>query len=328
MTREEQEQTKLENQTKRINETVLLCTEFLLTNASDIDLANKTGISSSTVGRRLTITNKEYIYKSYDMVVENLKNAGVKEEDIPKKSTELFELIQTRRHENLLKGKALGGQTTLLNHVYLKDESAKFQGVTKLSLSAFYTDPTKQYKFLINAALYFRLHLDTLSTLFQIEEKELLENILRVGSDNYEALKTLLYHDNRSQEDARIEFVNYYRELLEAVRHKNQEEKKRLIALIGDNKAINLRKKIQEDKKNSNHISLSEEDIEVLIRYQLKYSLTTGDIAYIFDINRSNLQKRITKFLEDKTDLNNQYENLLAYNENRYKTATGGYRGK
>lgn len=326
MTRDEQEQIKLENQLKRINETVLLCTEFLLTNASDIDLGNKTGISSSTVGRRLT--NQVYIYKSYDMVVENLKNAGFKEEQIPKKATELFELIQTKRHENLLRGKALGGQTTLLNHVYLKDETSKFQGVTKLSLSAFYTDPTKQYKFLIHSALYFRLHLDTLSVLFQIEEKELLENILRIGSGNYDALKTLLYHDNRSQEDARNEFVNYYRELLEAVRHKNIEEKKRLITLISDEKAINLRKKIQEDKKISNHIYLSEEDIEILIRYQLKYSLTVKDIAYIFDINRSNLQKRIAKFLEDKIDLKNQYENLLIYNESKYKSVNGGYRGK
>ena len=48
MTREEQEKRKLENQNKRVEETVLLCTEFLLSNASDIELSEKTKISSLT----------------------------------------------------------------------------------------------------------------------------------------------------------------------------------------------------------------------------------------------------------------------------------------
>lgn len=326
MTRDEQKQIKEQNELKRINETALLCTEFLLTNASDIELSNKTGISSSTVGRRLI--NQNYIYKAYDIVKENLINMGLKEEQIPQKTTELFELIQTKRHENLLRGKALGGQTTLLNHVYLKDNEAKFQGVTKLSLNAFYVDVNKQYKFLINAALYFRLHLDTISLLFQIDEKELLDNMLSMGSDCYDSLKALFYNDNKSQDIARKEFVKYYRELLEAIRHKDIEEKKRLISLIGDTNAVNLKNKIKESKNKEGYINLTDDDIEVLIKYQLKYSLTSKDVSYIFDINRANYQKRVNQLLENKNDLKNEYENLIIYNESKYKNNFGGKRGK
>lgn len=325
MTRDEQKQIKEQNELKRINETALLCTEFLLTNASDIELSNKTGISSSTVGRRLT--NQDYIYKAYDIVKENLINMGLKEEQISKSSKELFEIIQTKRHDNLLKGKALGGQTTLLNHVYLKGEDTLFQGSVKISLNAIYSTVQEQYRFLINAALYFHLHLDTLSLLFQIDEKELLNNMLKYGSRCYDSLKTLLYHDTKDQSVAKLNFVNYYRELIEAIRHKNMETRNKLIALIGDKKAIELNKRIKETKNNNIVISLNEEDIVTLIQYQLKYLLTTKDIAYMFNLDRNNYQRRVASYLENNLELKNDYEALIAYNEHKYKRGNGRYHG-
>lgn len=325
MTREEQEQIKLENQNKRIDETVLLCTEFLLTNLSDIELSNKTGISSSTVGRRLT--NQSFIYSSFPKVKENLLKSGLKEEQIPKSSEELFELIQTKRQENLLKGKALGGQTTLLNHIYLKGPDTLFQGSTKLSLNAIYSTTLEQYKFIINASLYFRLHLDTLSKLFQIEEKELLDNMLRYGNRCYESLKTLFYHDSKDQNIARIEFMNYYREMLDAIRHKNLNEKSRLTNIISDKNASLLLTKIKMAKEKKLSISLSNEDIETLIKYQLKYYITTRDVAYMFLIDRNNYQRRVTNYLEENLELKKEYESLMAYNEYKYKKGNGRYHG-
>lgn len=317
MTIEERERKKLEDYNKRLNETILLCTEFLLTNLSDIDLSKKTGISSSTVGRRLTKINQEYIIVSYDRVVENLKSAGISEEEIPKTSMELFELIQKKRQENLEKGKALGGQTTFLNHVYVRGDNGEFQGVKKLSLNAIYTDTIKQYKFLINAALCFRLHLDTLSVLFQLEENELLQNMLNHG--NYDALTTLFYHDGKDQNVARIEFMNYYREMLEAIRNKNSKEQARLINIISDKNALLLNKRIKEAKENDLSINLSEEDIEVLIRYQLKYYLSARDIAYIFSLDRSNYQRRVTSYLAAYPELKTDYEDLMTWNEYKYR---------
>lgn len=317
MTRDEVEKRKLENIQKRLDETVMLCIEFLLTNASDIDLATRMGMSSSTVGRRLT--NQTVIVEAYESVKQKLLNAGLKNEEIPESGEDLFNTIAKKRQENLLRGKALGGQTTLINHVYLKEDNAKFNGVTKLSLSAFYSDIEKQYRFLANAALYFRLHLDTLSNLFQIDEKEILDNMIRICPGSYDALKILFYHDTKNQDIARVEFMNYYRELLDAVRSKNMDDKKRLIALIGDSKAVELKKNRQSGNK------LSEDDIGVLIRYQLKYALTVHDIAYIFEIDRNNYQKRINTYLSDKDNLRYEYECLIDYNKSKY--VSGGRHG-
>lgn len=314
MTRDEVEQRRLLNiqkAQKRLEETILLVIEFLVTNASDIDLAKKVGMSSSTVGRRLT--NQSVVMESYNAVKENMLKMGFKEDKIPQSAEELFDTIHKKRQENLLRGKALGGQTTLINHVYLKGEDTLFKGATKLSLNAFYSDKEKQYRFLANAALYFRLHLDTLSTLFQIEEKEILDNMIRICSSSYDALKILFYHDTKDQNVARINFMNYYRELLDAVRNKKLDDKKRLISLIGDSKAINLKKNRCPGDK------LSDNDIEILIRYQLKYALTNHDIAYIFEIDRNNYVKRVTKFLSDKDNLRHDYECLMDFNSLKYQ---------
>lgn len=302
--------------TKRREETILLCIKFLETNASDKELSEMTNISSSTVGRRLT--NKAYIEIVYSLVKEGLIENGFKEE-IPENGEKLFELIAKKRQDNLLRGKAIGGQTTLLNHVYLKDEQGKFEGSAKLSLEVFYRDKEKQYKFLINAALHFRLHLDTLQSLFNIPEKELLDNMITVGSNVYEHLKILFYHDSTNQEKARRNFVMYYHDLLEALRHKNRDEQARLLSIIGDSKAVSLKKKIRECNLKNEKLTLSEEDIETLLKYQLKYMLSGHEISYVFDIDRKNYNKRIQTFLEMHEDYRERYETLADYNTYKYK---------
>ena len=113
--------------------------------------------------------------------------------------------------------------------------------------------------------------------------------------------------------------MNYYRELLDAVRHKDAEEKKRLISIIGDSKAAELK------KRHKTGEPLTEEDIEILIKYQLKYALTSHDVAYIFEIDRNNYQKRVYKFLDANEQLRKEYECLINYNSSKY--TSGGRRG-
>lgn len=311
MTREEQENRKLENQLKRIEETVLLCTKFLLTNASDIELSNMTLISSSTVGRRLT--NKGNVIQAYDAVKKNLLEASWSEEEIPKDGIELFELIAKKRQENLLRGKSLGGQTTLLNHVYNKGADGKFEGSTKIELSVIYKEIENQYKFMVHAALTFRLHLDTLSNLLQIDENELLENMIRLVPNSYNAITYLLYHDVNEQTIARQEFLSYYRELLNAIRTKDIEEKKRLISIVTDFNVAQIRKKHQLGDP------LSEQEIEAILKYQIKYALTQEEISLMFDINRANYSKRVEKIIQKNLGLKTKYEYLSDYNVYRFK---------
>lgn len=313
MTREEQENRKLENQIKRVNETALLCTEFLLTNASDIELSTKTGISSSTVGRRLT--NKDNVLLAYDEVKDNLLEKGQDIEDIPATGSLLFDLIVQKRQENLLRGKSLGGQTTLLNHVYIKSEEGKFDGSTKIKIDVIYKGLESQYRFIVHAALTFRLHLDTLSQMLQIDENELLENMIRIVPSAYDAITSLLYHDVNDQEKARNEFLSYYRELLNAIRTKDIEEKKRLINVISDSKVAEIR------KNHNPGDALSDEDIEAILKYQVKYSLTQDETTLMFGINRANYNKRLERVLLNNPSLRQKYEYLSDYNAKKFKEA-------
>ena len=313
MTREEQEKRKSENINRRINETAILCAEFLLTNESDIELSQKTGISSSTVGRRLT--NKNTISLAYDEIKEKLIENGKNEEDIPLSGSLLFDLISRRRQENLLRGKSLGGQTTLLNHVYNKTADGKFDGSTKIKIDVIYKDLNNQYRFIVHAALTFRLHLDTLSQLLQIDENELLENMIRIVPNAYDALKYLLYHDVNDQEMARGEFLSYYRELLNAVRTKDVEDKKRLIAVVSDARVAEIRK-----KREPGGI-LSDEEMEAIVIYQVKYALTQDAVTAMFDINRGNYSKRLERILANNLSLKQKYDYLSDYNQFKFKEA-------
>jgi len=313
MTREEQEQRKLANQLKRVNETTLLCTEFLLTNESDIELSQKTGISSSTVGRRLT--NKENISLAYEDIKEKLVEKGQKEDEIPTTGSLLYDLISKRRQENLLRGKSLGGQTTLLNHVYSQTSDGKFDGSTKIKIDVLYKDIDNQYKFIVHAALTFRLHLDTLSQMLQIDENELLENMIRIVPNAYDAIKYLLYHDVNDQNIARGDFLNYYRELLNAIRMKDIDEKKRLISVVSDSKVAEIRKKHEPGDV------LTDEEFEAIVTYQVKYGLTQELVTAMFDINIANYNLRIGRVLTNNPKLRQKYDYLSEYNKFKFKEA-------
>ena len=113
----------------------------------------------------------------------------------------------------------------------------------------------------------------------------------------------------------------YYHSLLNAARNKDLEERKRLVALIGDSKAVELKKRRNPGDK------FTEEDLETLIRYQLKYALTATDLAYIFEINRSTFQKNVKKFLEGREELKKEYEYLMDYNNLKRDNLIGVRRG-
>ena len=202
----------IEQEEKIIEETKLLLKLFLETNASDISLSNITGISSSTVGRRLS--NKANFISIFG--------------DEGKK---IYEEVKRRRQENLKKGKALGGQTTLLNHVYIKNEDGKFQGSTRLRLDLVYPDIASQYKFLAHATMHFNLSLNTLGELFNINEEDLINNLIKYNLKYAEILNNILY-SKENDDIGRAFFLNYYRDLLNALKKKDKGELQNLIIMI------------------------------------------------------------------------------------------------
>ena len=300
MTREE------EYLQRRMEEAVQLCTEFLLTNSSDIDLASKTGISSSNVGRILT--NKELIEQAYPEIKRNLLELGYNENLIPENGTELFKFIRKKRQENLMNGKRSGSQTTFLNYMEFSDDDKKNSILAKTFLNKIYPTEEKQYKFLAHCMLFFKLHLYKVGNLFQIDENTLYENINKYCPNLGKYLEKLFIYNKKNQDEAFKNFFEYYKNLFSAVKANDENEVKKLFAMIGDSKAAELKR----TRKKGDLIS--EEDIETLVMYQLKYSLTINDIAKSFNIQRAHYSIRVGKFLEKNKELEEDYRNLYNYN--------------
>lgn len=278
---------------KIIRETKELVELFLKTNASDLELCKMTNISSSTVGRRLT--NKENILIAF-----------------PEGGVEIFELVSKKRQENLAKGKALGGQTTLLNHIYTLDENGKFTGCSKIRLDVIFNQKENQDKFFIHLILYFRLHLDTIQELFQFTDEK-LNNLLNLTGRFHYALNFLFEHDTKNQRIAKENFIAYYRELINAVRLKDIDKKKRLINLVTDAKAVEIK-----NNRKSGEV-LSNDELETLIRYQIKYALAAKDMSVTFNVSRAHYNKIVINFLDNNKELKSDYESMADYFNLNYK---------
>lgn len=271
-----------EQEAKMLEETKLLVDLFLKTQESDIDLEKRTGISSSTVGRRLT--NKKRIIQVYGYKI----------------GEEIYNQVMGIRKNNLQKGKKIGGQKSMLNNVYVKDKNGKFSGSTKLRIDVIYDDELLQKHFLFHLALTFKAKPKTIADLFQIDEKKLLEDLIGVSMGGYNSLLNLIYHDNSDQELVKQNIISYYRELLYAISKKENEEKIRLINMVSDEKASLVKKSLEDGTVNT--ASLTDEEVEVLFRYQIKYALSVTEVANTFGLDAKIYEMRISslKALEEE----------------------------
>lgn len=282
-----------EQETKIREEIVLLVDLFLKTNASDIDLEKETGISSSTVGRRLT---------DYNRFLAVFPNG----EEIYKKVAEL-------RQKNLNDGKRIGGEIAKINFI---DEISKTYGMAKLRLEVFAKDEEKQWQYLMHIALTYRAKLPLLSELFQIPENILYENLIKYNRNSFRSLNYLFKYDysaldeEASQENARNNILQFYKDLLRAKRKNDINETRRLNYSISDIEAKNIIKKFKE----KNIGDLTDEDIGIMLNWQLKYAALSRQVSQVFGISQRNYIDRIKKYLVGKDELQRKYEYLADFN--------------
>ena len=269
---------------KIVAETRLLVDLFLKTNLSDEELSNRSDInlSRATIGRRLT--NKEMILKAYP------------------NGEEVYEQVMNNRRNNLIAGKILGSQTTLINNN---------SNNIKLRIDIFYKDLVKQAQLLLHIALTYRLKLNNLYELFGIEDNSALDlkikEILKYNSGFRNATQFLNNRDFMDQEVAKKRVVEFYIDYINAKRSKNSELIRNVINRVTDAKMNYLIKNI-----DRNHIT--DEQIGIIIDYLLKYAVDNTLIARMLDVNRANLMKRFNLYVADNLELKNRYEFLADYN--------------
>lgn len=181
-------------------ETRFLVHLFLNTNLQDKELEAVTGISSSTIGRRL---NPAGLTSANPF--ENYMIAFGDDWQF------IYDRVVKQRQENLRKAKERGGHVSKLNNVFVQNEKGFFQGAIKLRLDLFANNLNLQYKILANIANYFHLNPITLANLFDMEEVEVMDILNTLNG-------IVNFFDN--QERAILEFKSFY---LDYSKYKNNE---------------------------------------------------------------------------------------------------------
>ena len=188
----------------------------------------------------------------------------------------------------------------------------------KIVLNNLFKSNLNQKSFILETALVFRLNLDSLFLLYDIDQifnvstkEELYKKML---TDYYMidySLKYLFLNDNTDQNIAINNFINYYNKLMIALKMHN-ETYKEYLDMLSDHE-IN-------DVKRKETFELTDNDYLTILNYQLKYAIPTRMIEKEFDIYRTTYTRRINKLLEQNPILQEKYQNLMNYDIDLYKS--------
>ncbi len=188
----------------------------------------------------------------------------------------------------------------------------------KIVLNNLFKSNLNQKSFILETALVFRLNLDSLFLLYDIDQifnvstkEELYKKML---TDYYMidySLKYLFSNDNTDQNIAINNFINYYNKLMIALKMHN-ETYKEYLDMLSDHE-IN-------DVKRKETFELTDNDYLTILNYQLKYAIPTRMIEKEFDIYRTTYTRRINKLLEQNPILQEKYQNLMNYDIDLYKS--------
>ncbi len=147
-------------------ETKFLVHIFEMTNATDKEIEAMTGISSSTIGRRLNPT----AMRGDDPFVGYKIAFGSNWEKI-------YKDISNKRQENLFTGKLKGSHISKINNTISKNENDLFSSAFKLRLDMFTSNVNSHYKIVANISKVFGLSPKSMSQLFGIDEVEVKDII-------------------------------------------------------------------------------------------------------------------------------------------------------
>lgn len=176
------------------------------------------------------------------------------------------------------------------------------------TLSQLFPTKSKRMIFIAKCALTFGIRLDTLSELLKIDKNELYNDLLLYNRDIACNLEMLFVHGMIAQEEAIASFEIFFNKLCEAARSHNKESVKAVMGEICDKKAVELKNK----PRNAGD-RLTDEEILIIVKYQLKYLESTKSITNFFNINYGSYLKRVKGLGNEYAKLISDFEYLCDY---------------
>jgi DNA invertase Pin-like site-specific DNA recombinase len=144
--------------------------------------------------------------------------------------------------------------------------------------------------------LTYRAKPATIAELFKIDEDALVKELSSKGSD-YSSLHYLYNNDTTDQEIAKAGIIAWISDYYAT---KDKEVRKYLKDSISDKKAAEIIKRRNPSTYSERREAISPEDLEEMIKNQVKYALTQDRVCNLFNANRSEYSKKVTKYFENE----------------------------
>ena len=190
----------------------------------------------------------------------------------------------------------------------MKDEFVKESHISEY-LTKFFPSEEKRMIFIRKCIFTFGLRLPCVAKILQTDEEMAKKLVLENSKDLYEPLMRVFNHSLIYEEEAMSNFVYYFSRLVWTVKNKPRKYISQVLMDLED-KAIKCRL----DKVNGH---LTDEQIILILKYQLKYLYSTTYISEKFSIKHKTYADRVRN-LKDKIPRLVSYFDSLSdfYNSN------------
>lgn len=164
--------------------------------------------------------------------------------------------------------------------------------------------------FLCQVVLEFGLSLDSLEELLGIDKANIY-SYLESGNDVIERfVYRRLLNPAANQENARNRFKEFIRDLTLACLDKDIAKFKNILSIFSDSGIREFA------LKHESGMKISDDDILMLLKYQIKYQLNRERLVEMVGINYRNYYRRTKELLEEHPELKADYEALVNFTSN------------
>ena len=173
-----------------------------------------------------------------------------------------------------------------------------------------------KWHFLAMLILTFRLHLSELADDLKMDEEELYATLEKYNPNLKKAFAYLFNGDNYPQDIANIRLISFISEYYTAYQKKDEERLNELNDFINDGEYKEILKTYHQEQLNN-------EQIVILVNYQIKYGLRIEDLVKPLNVSKTKYLDPVKFFITDKEDLQKGLANLSYYNKNLARTSRG-----
>lgn len=185
--------------------------------------------------------------------------------------------------------------------------------LVKEKVESMFKKETNIRNFWLMSVLTFGLTLDSLESLLGMDCDSILNEYFKDSTSRNRVLSK--WHNIYvSQNEAVAKFNAFLSRLYRAKQEGDVEEYRKTLREITDADALNLMNTRQSGDR------ISDEQVHIMLRYQLKYAISNGRVSEIFNINRGMYAQRVKRLFV----LYPEYE--FPYNELRDSFKESGYK--